>query len=148
MQEWEFGTGRAGESCKKKKDFTCHLHSWRAGLTAVLFNSSDVLNVKLDKPLDGTNGTEGVTQSQGRWGTFDYTGLTGKILFTSVNQFLSRACSYKLSNSFLFPWWLHTSLHLLLVIFFFYVFLWWLLTEAQRTRFFALCVCRRTGQEW
>lgn len=31
---------------KKKEDFTCHLHSWRAGLTAVLFNSSDTLAVK------------------------------------------------------------------------------------------------------
>lgn len=51
---------------KKKKDFTCHLHSWRVGLTAVLFNPSDVRNVKLDKPLVGTKGTEEVTQSEGR----------------------------------------------------------------------------------
>lgn len=60
---------RVQEEAKKKreregkKDFTCHLHSTRLGLTAVLFNSSDTLAAKkkkkLDKRTDSEEGKEG-----------------------------------------------------------------------------------------
>lgn len=44
---------RERETERERKDFTCHLHSRREGLTAVLFNSSDTLTVqKLDIQMD------------------------------------------------------------------------------------------------
>lgn len=97
---------REQEGAKKKKDLTCHLHSWQAGLTAVLFNFSDVLTVKCwtqkKKKWTVQRGKEGAMQNRGRRGRFDDTGLTGEILFTPVNQFVSSAFSAKWCNSFFF----------------------------------------------
>lgn len=97
MQELDFGSQTAernsGREEEKKKREGLHLPSslTASGLTAVLFNSSDVPAVK-----SWTNKWTVQRKKEAAMrdsGSFDYTGLTGEIIICPVR------CSAKLYNS-------------------------------------------------